>query len=216
MALNTEPDSNGNGEEGSNRSFRTAAIALGGIGLLGVILIAVFMISSSGQRAQLLAQQQSVNATNEAVAQAALTTATPLPTNTPVPTNTPKPPAPTATLPPTVAPTQAPLQPVVVTSAAGTLAATPGSVPATKAPSAPATLSGTAKPGTTVATTPKVVTTKNSVNPSGQLSGITPTSSPTATGQTPQTGAGDFLGFLLAAGLIALLIVARRLRMSQA
>lgn len=219
MALNTEPDGNGNGngDEGSNRTFRTAAIALGGIGLLGVILIAVFMISSSGQRAQLLAQQNSVSATNDAMALAALVTATPQPTEPPAPTNTPKPPAPTETLPPTVAPTQAPTQAVVVTSTVASPAVTPGAAVATKAPNALVTVSsGTPKPAVAGASTPGVVATKSSTNPSGQLSGITPTPGPATPDKIAQTGAGDFLGFLLAGGLIALLIVARRLRTSQA
>ena len=87
MALNTEPDGNGNGDESGNRTFRTAVIALGGIGLLGVVLITVFMITSSGQRAQLVAQQQAADAANAAATQLALATATPEPTETLAPTD---------------------------------------------------------------------------------------------------------------------------------
>lgn len=216
MALNPEPDgnSNGNGEEGSNRTFRTAAIALGGIGLLGVILIAVFMISSSGQRAQLLAQQQAANATNQAIAEAALSTATPPPTELPpAPTDTPQPPAPTATLPPTAAPATTVPKPVIVATTAvttGTAASLASATP--KAPSAPVAPASTAKPAsTTTSSTSVKVTPLSSVTASGTL-----TNTATAANETPKTGSGDILVFVLAAGLIAVFVVARRLRTSQA
>jgi hypothetical protein len=205
MALNTESNDSGNGngtaDEGANRTFRVAVIALGGIALLGVILIAVFLLGNSGQRQQLLAQQQAVNSTNEAATQIAQITPTDIPTDTPEPTETPKPPTTTPTLPPTAALTQAP-QSVVATVAVGLVTSTP------KSPSTPAVSGGTASPSSTKTSS---VSSSTSVTSSTTLSNTGKTSD-----QIAKTGAGDYLGFLLAGGLIVLLFVARRLRTAQA
>ncbi len=95
-----EPDVEGNGDEQSNRTFRYAMIGMFALGGLGVLLIALILIGRQGERQAIDAQNQSVIATNTAIAALALTPPTPLPTPTSAPTNTATPtgtPAPTAT-----------------------------------------------------------------------------------------------------------------------
>jgi uncharacterized surface protein with fasciclin (FAS1) repeats len=89
-----------NADEQSNRSFRMMMIGLFAFGGLGVLLIALILIGRQGERAAIEAQNQSVQATNTAIAVLAQITPTPLPTDTPMPTNTAAPtstPASTAT-----------------------------------------------------------------------------------------------------------------------
>ncbi len=86
--FDNEPESGGNGDESSNRSFRLMMIGLFALGALGVLLIGLIFISKQGTNAQIAAQQLSIQQTNEAVAALSLITPTPLPTETPVPTNT--------------------------------------------------------------------------------------------------------------------------------
>src|SRR5512139_2112178 len=89
-----------NGDEQSNRSFRMMMIGLFAFGGLGVLLIALLLIRRSGERANIDAQNQAVQATNAEVIRLSQITPTPLPTDTPMPTNTAAPtgtPAPTAT-----------------------------------------------------------------------------------------------------------------------
>jgi LPXTG-motif cell wall-anchored protein len=95
-----EAEMEGNGDEQSNRSFRMMMIGLFAFGGLGVLLIALLLIGRSGERATIDAQNQAVQATNDAVIALSQITPTPLPTDTPMPTNTAAPtntPAPTAT-----------------------------------------------------------------------------------------------------------------------
>jgi LPXTG-motif cell wall-anchored protein len=97
-----EPDAEteGNGDEQSNRSFRMMMIGLFAFGGLGVLLIALLLIGRSGDRTRIDAENQAVQATNAEVIRLSQITPTPLPTDTPRPTNTAAPtgtPAPTAT-----------------------------------------------------------------------------------------------------------------------
>jgi uncharacterized surface protein with fasciclin (FAS1) repeats len=95
-----EAEMEGNGDEQSNRSFRMMMIGLFAFGGLGVLLIALLLIGRSGERANIDAQNQAVQATNAEVIRLSQISPTPLPTDTPMPTNTAAPtgtPAPTAT-----------------------------------------------------------------------------------------------------------------------
>jgi LPXTG-motif cell wall-anchored protein len=95
-----EAETEGNGDEQSNRSFRMMMIGLFAFGGLGVLLIALILLGRQGERAAIDAQNQMVQLTNTAIAVLAQITPTPLPTDTPIPTNTAAPtntPAPTAT-----------------------------------------------------------------------------------------------------------------------
>jgi LPXTG-motif cell wall-anchored protein len=95
-----EAEMEGNGDEQSNRSFRMMMMGLFAFGGLGVLLIALLLIGRSGERAAIDAQNQAIQATNEAVIALSQITPTSLPTDTPMPTNTaapPNTPAPTAT-----------------------------------------------------------------------------------------------------------------------
>jgi cytoskeletal protein RodZ len=210
MEVGGEPG--GNGDEQSNRTFRIAAIVLGIIAVAGLILIAVIFLSRQGERAQIAAVNASINATNTEVARLALITPVPLATDTPVPTNTsapsPTPKPSTATTAPTTAPTAAPTTGVTVTAAATGPAAT--SAPSTpKSPATTAQAVSTAKPAGTAAVTPGASTSITSTKP---VTGTKP-GEPTV----PTTGAGDSIGWIaLAAGLVAMFVIARRVRTSQA
>ena len=92
----------GNGDEGSNRSFRMMMIGLGAVGVLGVLLIGAIFMSRQGERNQVAAQNEAVQQTNAAIAQLSQITPTPAPTLTPIPTNTA---APTNTSTPVPSPT---------------------------------------------------------------------------------------------------------------
>jgi cytoskeletal protein RodZ len=180
-----------NGDEQSNRTFRLLALGLGGIAVLGLIVIGAIFLTRQGERANIQATSAAIEATNQAITQLAAITPTPPPTDTPVPTSTSVPPSPT--LPPTAVPTKAP----------------------TNTPSAGVTSEATAKPGSTsgaATSAPKATAS----------SGVTTTTTTTSTvgggeTQVPKTGAGDSLGVLaLAAGLVVVFVVARRLRTSNA
>jgi uncharacterized surface protein with fasciclin (FAS1) repeats len=93
----------GNGDEQSNRSFRTLMIALGAIGAIGVLFIGAIWMSRQGSSNQFAATNQAIQQTNEAIAQLALNTPTPAPTDTRAPTNTATP-----TKPPTPVPSPTP------------------------------------------------------------------------------------------------------------
>lgn len=231
--MDTGPDTggNGNGDEQSNRTFRILMLVMGGIGLLAVILIAVGLISNQGQRRQFEATQQAVQSTNEAVAQLSAITPEP-PTATTGPTDTPVPP--TATLPPTAAPTKA--APTTAPTVAPTSAASSGTSAtaeptksgsatgstASGTPKAEATSSGQ-KPAATSAASSGSSSTSGTPGPKVTVSSSVTTTKPTSgtvgSGETqvPKTGAGDSLGMIaLAAGLVAVFVIARRLRTSQA
>lgn len=206
MEVGGEPG--GNSDEQSNRTFRIAAIALGAIAVAGLILIAVIFLSRQGERAQIAAVNASINATNTAVAALALITPvppatdTPVPTNTAVPTVTPKPP--TATTAPTITPSTGVTATTAVTGTAIALAPSTPKSPATTAEAVGAT-----KPASAAAGTPGASTAITSTKP---VTGTKP-------GETtvPTTGAGDSIGWIaLAAGLVAMFVIARRVRTSQA
>ena len=210
----------GNGDEQSNRTFRILALALGGIGVLGLILIGATLLTQNSARLPVQATNQAIYATNTAVAAMALITPSPVPTDTPMPTDTL---APTATSRPTTAPTRVPptAAPTQAAAAVGTEAAqTPAAASGTT--TAGGTSSATGTPATqspaggssNAAGTPGTSATASA----GATSSQAPTATPTANGaQLAPTGAGDSLGLLaLAGGLVAVLVVARRLRMSQA
>src|SRR5574341_913054 len=101
-----------NGEEQSNRTFRMMVLGMIGIGALGVIVIALFLVGRQGQRDSINAQNQAIQATNTAIAMLSQITPTPPPTDTPEPTNVP---APTATSRP--APTNTPAPKDIVDTA---------------------------------------------------------------------------------------------------
>jgi cytoskeletal protein RodZ len=192
--LDDSPDNNG--AEKSNRTFRW--LMLGGIvvSVLGLMVIAAMFIKGQGERAQIAEQNAAVEATNVAVAAAAAITPVP-PTETP--TSTAVPATATATLPPTATPTK----PAPTTTPTGvdepTAQPTAGGTPATITPVAGAA----AKPVTTTGS----ITSTTSMT--GTLAG--------GETQVPKTGAGDSLGLIaLAAGLVGVFFVARRLRTAQA
>ena len=83
-----EPESGGNQDEQSNRTFRMMVLGLGAIGALGVLLIALIFLSRQGERNQIAQQNQAIQATNTAIAVLSQVTPTAPPTGTPVPTNT--------------------------------------------------------------------------------------------------------------------------------
>lgn len=86
--FDNEPETGGNGDEQSNRSFRYMMIGLFAIGALGVLLIGLIFISKQGDNNRRAAEQLMIQQTNEAVTALSLITPTPRPTDTPVPTNT--------------------------------------------------------------------------------------------------------------------------------
>jgi cytoskeletal protein RodZ len=223
--LDNSPESNGNGDEQSNRTFRLLMLGMGGLFVLGLIVIAVIFLTQQGGRAQIAAQNQAIQLTNTAVAQLAAITPVP-PTETPRPTA-----AATATLAPTAVPTKpAPTVAPTTAPAGNTTEGTPAtpSTGNTGATTAPTKAGGSA--GATTGTKPAATTAGSAVKPASTASGsaagssgsITSTKNTTSTvaggeTQVPKTGAGDSLGLVaLAAGLVAVFFVARRLRTTQA
>jgi cytoskeletal protein RodZ len=179
------------GEESSNRMFIILAVAMGGLFVLGLCLIAGYVLFI--QRPQ---QARVQTAATAAAAQNATTIAqmtagpspTDTPTETPVPTNTPEA---TATNTPvvvlTATPTETPLPTVPVTPGKATATATK-----TKAP--------TNTPKSTV---------------SGSSSGSSEVTPTAESGSTPATGIGGF-GLVAVAGVLVIaLFAARRLRLAQ-
>lgn len=190
----------GNGDEKTNRTFKLAAVGLGALGVLGLILIAAIFIGSQGERNKRLADNAAVQATNAAVQTLAAITPVPTATDTPVPpTNTPTlvPTKPQPTAVPTSVPTVAPVS--VVTGTTGT-----GGTPT----------AGTPKPDVMTAQAQSTKSALVGGTPGAKATTPTPTKPAT---QLTQTGAGDTLGLIaIASGLVAVLIVARRLRTVQA
>jgi hypothetical protein len=238
--LDNNQESNGNGDEQSNRTFRLLMLGMGGLFVLGLIVIAVIFLTQQGGRAQIAAQNAAIQATNTAQDQLVAIQATDVAnqaTNTAIQaTNTVVARlAATATLPPTAVPTK-PAPTVVPTvaptsiSAGNTTEGTPaapstGSAGATSEPTkASGAASGTT--GTKLAATAAGSAVKPASTASGSTAGasggITSTKNTTSTvaggdTQVPKTGAGDSLGLVaLAAGLVAVFFVARRLRTTQA
>jgi len=182
-----EPEEGG---ESSNRMFIILAASLGGLFVVGLIcIVAVFFI----QRGQAGGSQTVANATMAAKNAATLAAATaaaqpteaPLPTDMPAPTDTPVPP-PTNT-------------PVVVTP-----------VPPT-ATEAPLPTAAPVTPGKASATPTKAKPTGTSS--AASASGATVTATPE--GVVAQTGVGGFGLVAVAAALVAVLFIARRIRLVQ-
>lgn len=207
-----EPEAGGgNGDEQSNRTFKYAMIGLVAVGALGVLVLALALLGKQGQRNDQIAYNQSVQATNAAIAELSLITPSPVPTETPVPTSTSAPtatPRPSPTKPPTSTATPAPTlasgETVTNTSSGGstTGGANSGGSTAGGATLAPTRLS----PQSATAT----AASKNITNTLGSKA----TSQP-ASGTVPETGVGDYAWLLLAAGLVAILFIARRMRTVQ-
>jgi len=86
--FDNEPETDVNGDEQPNRSFRYMMIGLFAIGALGVLLIGLIFVSKQGNNNQRAAEQAMIQQTNEAVIALSQITPTPLPTDTPAPTNT--------------------------------------------------------------------------------------------------------------------------------
>ena len=86
--FDNEPETDVNGDEQPNRSFRYMMIGLFAIGALGVLLIGLIFVSKQGNSNQRAAEQAMIQQTNEAVIALSQITPTPLPTDTPAPTNT--------------------------------------------------------------------------------------------------------------------------------
>jgi uncharacterized surface protein with fasciclin (FAS1) repeats len=97
--FDNEPESEGNGDESSNRSFRYMMIGLFAIGALGVLLIGLIFISKQGDNNRRAEEQRMIQQTNEAVIALSQITPTPLPTEPPPPTNTAVPPTPVPSTP---------------------------------------------------------------------------------------------------------------------
>ncbi len=204
-------------EASSNRNFIIAAGALG-VGfilILGVMLAFLFLVRPGQQAANqtAVAERNATNAAIEAVNNAQLTeearpTNTPTPTDTPLPTatDTPVPPTdtppPTATVPPTD--TLAPSLSETPGGAAGGTG-TPGT------PGGPAAVTATpTRVGTAAATGARTATPIV-----GSLTRTPATATPSA---LSNTGFADDFGLpgliALALGLIVVVIIVRRLRLS--
>jgi len=191
MEDNEPMDEPEEGGESSNRMFIILAASLGGLFVVGLIcIVAVFFI----QRGQAGGSQAVANATIAARNAATISAATaaaqpieaPLPTDTPSPTDTPVPP-PTNT-------------PVVVTPAPPT--ATEAPLP-TAAPVTPGKASATP-------TKAKPTSTLSAASASGGVAATT-----TPEGKMSQTGVGGFGLVAVAAALVAVLFIARRIRLVQ-
>jgi hypothetical protein len=197
MEDNEPMDEPEEGGESSNRMFIILAASLGGLFVVGLIcIVAVFFL----QRGQAGGSQAVANATIAAKNAATISAATaaaqptevPLPSDTPAPTDTPVPP-PTNT-------------PVVVTPAPPT--ATEAPLP-TAAPVTPGKASATP-------TKAKPTSTLSAASASGGTAasgGVAATSTPE--GKISQTGVGGFGLVAVAAALVAVLFIARRIRLVQ-
>jgi hypothetical protein len=192
-------------EESQNRMFVLLALGLGGLFILGLILIALFaFVIAPGQRRARSAAATGTAAGNIALAQAL--TATQLA----VLGGGDKTEAPPATA-VSAAATNTPL---IAASATNTLPPSNTAAPSATKPSATPGLAGV---GTG---TPQALKTRTPT-PSlvGTVRTATPTRRPTATA-LPTTGFADDVGvpglLMLGAGLVAVLFIARRLRLGRA
>jgi cytoskeletal protein RodZ len=189
-------DENEEGGESSNRMFVILAASLGGLFVVGLIcIVAVFFI----QRGQAGGSQAVANATIAAGNAATIAAATaaaqptevPLPSDTPAPTDTPAPP-------PTNTPVVVTPAPPTATEAPLPTAApvTPGKASATPTTAKPTSTSSAASGGTAAAS-----------------GGVAATGTPE--GNISQTGVGGFGLVAVAAALVAVLFIARRVRLVQ-
>lgn len=186
-------------EETQNRTFVLIALGLGGLFIVGLIFIALFaFVIAPGQRKARNAAATGISAANATVAHAITATYlafTPAGAGTVVAAVTQAGPAATST----------PLIPPTVTN---TLPPTNTSAPT---PTSPPGVAGAAT------NTPQPLKTRTPT-PSAVGGARTPTRVPTATA-LPATGFADDVGapglLLLGLGLIAVLFIARRLRLSR-
>lgn len=194
---------------GTNRTFLIAAAGLGIIFIIALIAIVgvVFLWRPAQQSASLTqiaarqAENAAIEATNSAIqTEAARPTDTPPPTDTPVPSDTP---VPTETPAP---PTETPAPPSETPAPTDTAGTPEGPAQATASPTR---LGGTAAAtGTGVRTATPIV---------GALT-RTPATATATPRQLSNTGFADDLGLpgliALALGLVAVVIIVRRLRVS--
>jgi len=172
---------------GNNRQFVLIAVFLVGMLVLG--LVAIFVVVLFGLSKTPTTARVTATPTLAALVRAPTFTPTPLPpTATPVPTNT-APPTPTNTpvIPPSATPTSAPLTPEVG----------PQAEPAGQMPS-----------GAGVNVTPAAQPTPTRTPPAGAVKAGEQST-------TPNTGIGGIEALFIAAGLVVVLIVTRRLRLQK-
>jgi hypothetical protein len=212
----TEPEQP-EGGEGNNRTFLIAAIALGGIVLLSLICMAVFaLFILPGQKASAQATSEAnlaavALATNVSMETqvAALFTATLAPSETPLPLPTETPvvfiAAPTASAVPTLEPATATFEAMQTKVAENLLT----SVPAAAAASATSTVSSVGR-GTPRAAISAADSTGTAASQGTSVALGTP--------RMPATGFADGVGlpglFVLSIILVAVILLARRLRQS--
>lgn len=190
-----------NGDESSNRTFIIAAAGLGGVFILGLVVLLVVLGSRQGAREQI----ENGNGTAAALAaeqtQLAQVTDTLAPTDTEAPTETPTPSA-------TVAlPTQT-----------DTLEPTQLSADVSPDASSAAQTTTTVASGATSAASPATTGTRaaaTTARPAGTTARTTATGGATTGNDLPSTGVGDVAGLMFAGFLVLLIVVARRMRVSQ-
>ncbi len=201
--------------ESQNRTFMLVAIGLGGLFIVGLICIGLYaFLVAPQQKAAREAQVAAINATNTQVAIDAANTANPptevVPTSLPLPTFTDTPSVTETPVIPAGGPTEVP----TITNTAGP-SFTPSRTPTR------ATVGGTVlAPGGTSVTatrTPGAVTAAPGGTPLGGIgggAGVTPTAT-----ALPTTGFMDEVGapglFIAALVLVAVLVLARRLRLQN-
>ena len=200
----TEDTTPGNSDESSNRTFMIAAGVLGLVFIAGLIIVVVMFTSQSSGRQ---AQQATLQAATAAALILAQVTDTPEPTLPP----------PTETTAPTPTPTRpAPTQTFTPAPVAATVEVT-GTTRATAAVEAGTPAAGTPAAGTAVARVSPTTAGTKALTAGAAAAGTTaPSATPGGAGTVPQTGIGDMLGLVLAVALVALMIVARRIRTAQA
>ncbi len=209
-------------EESQNRTFMLVAIGLGGLFIVGLICIALYaFFVAPQQKAAREAQVAAINATNTQVAIDAANTANPptevVPTSLPLPTFTDTPSVTETPVIPAGGPTEVP-----------TITNTPGPTFTPSRTPTRATVGGTvlAPGGTSVTPTRVVGTATRTPGAVTAAPGGTPLSgigggvgvTPTATA-LPNTGFMDEVGapglFIAALALVAVLVLARRLRLQN-
>ena len=198
-------DEEAQGGEGQNRAFVLVAIGLGGLFVVGLICIGLYaFVVAPQQRTQREAAVANINATNTQVAIDAANTANP-PTATSLPTEIPPDtPIPLALI------TDTPV--IAIASSTPTITNTPGPSPTPSR--TPTRVGGTV--GTVTATFTRGPGTGTPIGGSGGGEGLTRTPTPTA---LPNTGFADEVAapglFIAAIILVAVLVLARRLRLQN-
>lgn len=201
-SLEPGEDEEAQGGEGQNRSFILVAIGLGGLFVVGLICIGLYaFVVAPQQRAQREAAVANINATNTQVAIDAANTANP-PTATSLPTEIPlDTPIPLALI------TDTPV--IAIASSTSAITNTPG-------PSPTPSRTPTRVSGTVTATFTRGPGTGTPIGGFGGGEGLTRTPTPTA---LPNTGFADEVAapglFIAAIVLVAVLVLARRLRLQN-